>query len=108
MTTDMLGQRVKRVEDQRLITGKGRYVDDIKLPGTLFGALPLILIKPALWQTLTFYFWNKLILLVLILVAVAVLAAFWWAWSPGPRRLAVGFPARSNLDTRDHAPSPRP
>ena len=31
MTTDMLGQRVKRVEDQRLITGKGRFVDDIKL-----------------------------------------------------------------------------
>ncbi|MEW5992021.1 MAG: xanthine dehydrogenase family protein molybdopterin-binding subunit [Chloroflexota bacterium] len=31
MTADMLGQRVKRVEDQRLITGRGRYVDDIKL-----------------------------------------------------------------------------
>jgi carbon-monoxide dehydrogenase large subunit len=31
MTTDMLGKRVKRVEDQRLITGRGRYVDDIKL-----------------------------------------------------------------------------
>jgi aerobic carbon-monoxide dehydrogenase large subunit len=31
MTTDMLGQRAKRVEDQRLITGEGRYVDDIKL-----------------------------------------------------------------------------
>ena len=31
MTTDMLGKRVKRVEDNRLITGKGRYVDDIKL-----------------------------------------------------------------------------
>lgn len=31
MTTDMLGKRVKRVEDQRLIIGKGRYVDDIKL-----------------------------------------------------------------------------
>jgi carbon-monoxide dehydrogenase large subunit len=31
MTTDMLGQRVKRTEDQRLITGRGRYVDDIKL-----------------------------------------------------------------------------
>jgi carbon-monoxide dehydrogenase large subunit len=27
----MLGKRVKRVEDNRLITGKGRYVDDIKL-----------------------------------------------------------------------------
>jgi carbon-monoxide dehydrogenase large subunit len=31
MTTDTLGQRVKRTEDQRLITGKARYVDDIKL-----------------------------------------------------------------------------
>ncbi|MCI0583926.1 MAG: xanthine dehydrogenase family protein molybdopterin-binding subunit [Chloroflexi bacterium] len=31
MTTDMLGQRAKRTEDQRLITGAGRYVDDIKL-----------------------------------------------------------------------------
>jgi carbon-monoxide dehydrogenase large subunit len=31
MTADVLGARVKRVEDQRLITGKGRYLDDIKL-----------------------------------------------------------------------------
>jgi len=31
MTIDMLGKRAKRTEDQRLITGKGRYVDDIKL-----------------------------------------------------------------------------
>ena len=31
MAIDMLGKRVKRVEDQRLITGGGRYVDDIKL-----------------------------------------------------------------------------
>ena len=44
--------------------------------GTLFGALPLILIKPALWQTLTFYFWNKLTLLVLILVAAIFISRF--------------------------------
>jgi aerobic carbon-monoxide dehydrogenase large subunit len=28
---DMLGKRVKRTEDPRFITGKGRYLDDIKL-----------------------------------------------------------------------------
>ena len=31
--TDVLGARVKRVEDPRFITGAGRYLDDIKLPG---------------------------------------------------------------------------
>jgi len=30
---DVLGARVKRVEDPRFITGGGRYLDDIKLPG---------------------------------------------------------------------------
>jgi aerobic carbon-monoxide dehydrogenase large subunit len=33
MTTDVLGAPVKRVEDPRFITGKGRYLDDITLPG---------------------------------------------------------------------------
>jgi carbon-monoxide dehydrogenase large subunit len=33
MTTDVLGTPVKRVEDPRFITGKGRYLDDIKLQG---------------------------------------------------------------------------
>ncbi len=33
MTTDVLGARVKRVEDPRFITGNGRYLDDIKLSG---------------------------------------------------------------------------
>ena len=33
MATDVLGAPVKRVEDPRFITGKGRYLDDIKLPG---------------------------------------------------------------------------
>jgi aerobic carbon-monoxide dehydrogenase large subunit len=32
-----VGQPIKRVEDQRLITGKGRYTDDISLPGQAFG-----------------------------------------------------------------------
>src|SRR3974390_651822 len=32
-----LGTRRKRVEDVRFTQGKGRYVDDIKLVGMLFG-----------------------------------------------------------------------
>jgi carbon-monoxide dehydrogenase large subunit len=31
MTTDVLGAPIKRTEDPRFITGKGRYLDDIKL-----------------------------------------------------------------------------
>jgi carbon-monoxide dehydrogenase large subunit len=33
MVVDVLGSPVKRVEDPKFITGKGRYLDDIKLPG---------------------------------------------------------------------------
>jgi carbon-monoxide dehydrogenase large subunit len=33
-----LGAAVHRIEDARLITGHGRYVDDIKIPGTLSAA----------------------------------------------------------------------
>ena len=29
MTTDVLGASIKRVEDPRFITGKGRYLDDV-------------------------------------------------------------------------------
>ena len=32
MTTEVVGAPVKRVEDARFTTGKGRYLDDIKLP----------------------------------------------------------------------------
>ena len=32
-----IGQPVRRVEDQRFLIGKGRYVDDIVLPGMAFG-----------------------------------------------------------------------
>jgi carbon-monoxide dehydrogenase large subunit len=39
MTTDVLGAPVKRVEDPRFITGKGRYLDDIKLPGMVHIAI---------------------------------------------------------------------
>ena len=34
-----IGQAVKRVEDRRFITGKGRYTDDIKLPGMTCAAI---------------------------------------------------------------------
>jgi len=33
-----IGQSVKRVEDQRFITGKGQYTDDITLPGMTFAS----------------------------------------------------------------------
>ena len=32
-----MGCRRKRVEDVRFIQGKGNYVDDLKLPGMLYG-----------------------------------------------------------------------
>ena len=31
----LVGQPVKRREDSRLLTGRGRFVDDVHLPGTL-------------------------------------------------------------------------
>src|SRR5579864_2447902 len=31
-----VGQAMRRKEDPRLITGRGRYVDDITLPGVLY------------------------------------------------------------------------
>jgi carbon-monoxide dehydrogenase large subunit len=33
-----VGQRVARQEDARLLTGRGRFVDDVQLPGTLHAA----------------------------------------------------------------------
>src|SRR5205085_2374442 len=36
--TSYAGTRVKRIEDARLLTGKGSYVDDISLPGMLHAA----------------------------------------------------------------------
>lgn len=37
--TGLIGARVRRVEDPRLLTGRGRYVDDIRLPGMLEAAI---------------------------------------------------------------------
>src|SRR5207247_7778026 len=36
-----IGQAVRRVEDQRLLLGRGRYVDDIALPGLCHGVTVL-------------------------------------------------------------------
>ena len=33
-----IGRRITRVEDERLLTGRGRFVDDIELPGLLHAA----------------------------------------------------------------------
>lgn len=38
MTDLGIGKSVRRLEDDRFVTGKGRYVDDIRLAGSLFGA----------------------------------------------------------------------
>src|SRR5438105_8958812 len=34
----LTGSSVKRVEDPRILTGQGRYVDDVRLPGMLHAA----------------------------------------------------------------------
>ena len=39
MANNYIGQAVKRVEDRRFVTGKGRYTDDIKLPGMTYAAI---------------------------------------------------------------------
>src|SRR5687768_5332399 len=33
-----VGQRVRPIGDRRLVTGAGQYVDDVRLPGTLYAA----------------------------------------------------------------------
>ena len=42
MSTRIFGERVQRNNDERLLTGGGRYVDDIPLSGALHVALSLI------------------------------------------------------------------
>ena len=44
--------------------------------GTLLGALPLIALKPTLWQTLGFYFWNKMTILLLIIILAIFFSRF--------------------------------
>ena len=38
-TTGHVGRAMRRKEDPRMITGRGRYIDDISVPGTLWMAL---------------------------------------------------------------------
>lgn len=38
MTTRFFGEKIKRLEDPALLTGRGRFTDDIHLPGTLHAA----------------------------------------------------------------------
>ena len=38
MTTRMIGTRVPRIEDPRLLRGLACFVDDVSLPGALHGA----------------------------------------------------------------------
>ena len=42
--------------------------------GTLEGALPLIFLKPSLWGTLGFYFWNKLTILIIIIILAVLIS----------------------------------
>jgi aerobic carbon-monoxide dehydrogenase large subunit len=37
-TERLFGKAIKRREDPRFITGRGQYVDDVKLPGTVYAA----------------------------------------------------------------------
>ena len=37
--TKFIGKSVKRVEDKRFLTGKGKYTDDMKLPGMVYAYL---------------------------------------------------------------------
>jgi carbon-monoxide dehydrogenase large subunit len=39
MATRWFGEPVRRNEDERFLTGKGRYVDDVSLPGSLHAAV---------------------------------------------------------------------
>jgi carbon-monoxide dehydrogenase large subunit len=38
VSAKLIGATVNRVEDPRLLTGRGRFVDDVRLPGTLHAA----------------------------------------------------------------------
>jgi ferredoxin-type protein NapH len=44
--------------------------------GTLMGALPLLVLKPSLWQSLGFYFINKLSWLIIIVIGAILISRF--------------------------------
>jgi CO/xanthine dehydrogenase Mo-binding subunit len=39
MTRDHIGRSLRRLEDERFLTGQGRYVDDIAVPGQLYSVV---------------------------------------------------------------------
>ena len=39
MTGDHIGRSLRRLEDERFLTGQGCYVDDIAVPGQLYGVV---------------------------------------------------------------------
>src|SRR6516225_2250220 len=39
MTGNQIGRSLRRLEDERFLTGQGRYVDDVALPGQLHGVV---------------------------------------------------------------------
>ena len=43
------GHSVRRIEDPTLVTGTGRYVDDVSLPGHLH----LVMLRSSMWMVLT-------------------------------------------------------
>ncbi len=45
--------------------------------GTLEGALPLLMLKPGLWTTLGFYFWNKITILAIFLILMIFISRPW-------------------------------
>jgi carbon-monoxide dehydrogenase large subunit len=54
MNRNGIGQPVRRVEDQRFLTGRARYVDDIQLPHMLHGAVVMSPHAHALIKKITF------------------------------------------------------
>ena len=42
MTATGIGASVRRKEDQRFVTGRGHYVDDINRPGQAYAYLPAL------------------------------------------------------------------
>jgi ferredoxin-type protein NapH len=44
--------------------------------GTLMGALPLLVLKPSLWQNLGFYFINKLSWMIIIVIGAILISRF--------------------------------
>jgi CO/xanthine dehydrogenase Mo-binding subunit len=39
MTGDHIGRSLRRLEDERFLTGQGRFIDDIAVPGQLHGVV---------------------------------------------------------------------